>query len=79
MSKTRSCIIVGEGLAVKFHKFYTLAYVVAPSIMVGGHPGGQVSDERALIEMPDGTIESVPACNIKFTDVEQDANTKGGS
>ena len=70
MNKTRPCVILGENIPAKFHKFYTRSYVVAPSLLKGGHPGGQVSNEYALIELADGTVESVPWCNIRFTDTE---------
>lgn len=71
MNTERPCIIVGENTHAKFHKFFTQAYIVAPSVMVGGHSGGQVSNELALIELPDGSVISVPATNIQFTDVKE--------
>lgn len=72
MNQTRPCVIPGPNDTVinaKFHKFYTQAYIVHPSPMVGGHNGGQVSNEWALVELPDGTVESIPVCNVRFTDV----------
>lgn len=72
MNQTRPCVIPGPNnttISAKFHKFYTQAYIVHPSPMVGGHNGGQVSNELALVELPDGSVESIPACNVRFINV----------
>lgn len=72
---TRPCIInariaenKSEELVAKFHRWHEKFYVIEPSLMIGGAPGGQVSVMCALIEHGDGMIDIVPADQIRFTD-----------
>lgn len=51
-----------------FHCFEQHSYVISPSPMIGGHPGGQVSGVFALIEDKKGNIYRVDATRVKFTD-----------
>lgn len=51
-----------------FHCFEQHSYVISPSPMIGGHPGGQVSAVFALIEDKKGNIYRVDATRVKFTD-----------
>lgn len=51
-----------------FHRWGDYARVIMPSIMVGGHPGGQHWETSAIIELDDGTVRVVPADEIRFTD-----------
>lgn len=51
-----------------FHKFYTKYDVIPASLMVGGHAGGQITIEMALVELNDGTIISTHTSNIRFID-----------
>lgn len=53
-----------------FHCFEQHSYVVPPSAMIGGHPGGQVSMLFALIEDGKGNIFRVDPKAIVFTDNE---------
>lgn len=53
-----------------FHCFEQRSYVVPPSPMIGGHPGGQVSMLFALIEDGKGNIFRVDPTAILFTDNE---------
>lgn len=51
-----------------FHCFEQHSYVISPSPMIGGHPGGQISGVFALIEDEKGNIYRVDPTAIKFTD-----------
>lgn len=53
-----------------FHLFTTNAYPVEPSLLKGGHPGGQVSKPVAIVEYEDGTVESVLPSRVRFLDTE---------
>lgn len=53
-----------------FHCFEQRSHIVSPSIAVGGHPGGQISQVFALIEDESGNIKRVDPTEIKFTDNE---------
>lgn len=49
-----------------FHKWADISYIVPPSLMVGGHNGGQVSNTLGIIEYEDGTVAEVEPTSIKF-------------
>ena len=51
-----------------FHCFEQHSYVISPSPMIGGHPGGQVSGVFAIIEDGKGNIHRVEPTMITFTD-----------
>ena len=51
-----------------FHCFEHCSYVVPPSMLTGGHPGGQISQVYAIIEDKDGNIKHVGPEEITFTD-----------
>lgn len=51
-----------------FHCWGHEAYVLEPSIMVGGHPGGQVSYTYAILEDEAGSIHRVDPKCIQFLD-----------
>lgn len=53
-----------------FHCFEQHSYVISPSPMIGGHPGGQVSGVFAIIEDEKGNIYRVDPTTITFTDDE---------
>ena len=53
-----------------FHCFEQYANVVGASALVGGHPGGQVSQVCAIIEDEKGNIFRVDSTAIVFTDNE---------
>lgn len=44
---------------------YPKYQVIEPSIMIGGHPGGQISMAMAVIELLDGQIIETFATSIK--------------
>lgn len=53
-----------------FHCFEQYANVVGASALVGGHPGGQISQVCAIIEDEKGNIFRVDPTAIVFTDNE---------
>jgi hypothetical protein len=62
--------IEGESRPAFCHHFSTVAYVLAPSILKGGHPGGQISEPCAIVEYKDGTVHTVPPSAVRFLDTE---------
>ena len=40
--------------------------------MIGGHPGGTVSQVYAIVEFADGTIKRVQPYDVQFIDEEND-------
>ena len=66
--RPRPCEV--KGRPAFFHTFSTIAYVVSPSPLVGGHPGGQISQPCAIVEYPDGSVEEVDPVLVKFVDRE---------
>lgn len=56
----------------KFHQWVQESWVIEPSPMVGGHPGGQMSTVYALVEFEDGTCDLVRPTLIKFLEEESD-------
>lgn len=67
--ETRLCEVDGE--LGYFHTWEQYAKTIDPSIMVGGHPGGQISWVFGIVEFKDG-VRRVDPCRIKFCD-EQNA------
>lgn len=67
---TRPCIARQDGTPKKalFHRFVNVAEVVAPSIMTGGHPGGQLANTYALLEFEDGRLSMEPINRIIMLD-----------
>ena len=49
-----------------FWGFRSKLYDASP--MIGGHPGGQVSETFAIVEYEDGTIHKVEPTQIQFVD-----------
>lgn len=65
--QTRPCI-AHPGRKALFHRFVNVAEVAAPSIMVGGHPGGQLQNTYALMEYEDGRLSMEPINSIIMLD-----------
>ena len=68
---TRPCIAHRqyEGPApALFHGWNHVAEIAAPSLLTGGHPGGQLSATYALVEYEDGTVGQIPVNRIVFLD-----------
>lgn len=70
MNKTRPCVIKvdKESVQATFHRFCEHAYVVEPSPMIGGAPGGQISVPLAIVEYEDGTVHYVDPTSVIFID-----------
>lgn len=51
-----------------FHKFYHESRIVKPSAFLGGHDGGCVEIEVALVETEDGHIHKANVCDVCFID-----------
>lgn len=66
----RPCLVTGK--KALFHRWFQSSEVVAPSPMVGGHPGGQLSMVLGLVEWEDGTVHAVPVWEIQFLDTRQE-------
>lgn len=54
-----------------FHKWTIEQQVVAPGVMVGSHPGGQLCSTLALVETEDGRVLKVEPDRIRFLDTEE--------
>ncbi len=64
--KTRPCL--AEGVPAQFHQWENYSDVIAPSIAIGGHPGGQIGGTRALVELENGKIRYCDPLKIQFID-----------
>ncbi len=64
----RTCEV--KGRKAIFHKWQDKAWVVAPSPMIGGAPGGQMMITLAIIEYEDGVVTECYPHEIRFTDKE---------
>lgn len=64
----RPCVVGGEGSEERafFHGWATRAYIVEPSLLGGGHPGGQISNCYGIVELESGQVCEVLPCNIRF-------------
>ena len=68
-TKLRPCLILGDkGSKTKalFHCWSFHSDIYAPSVMVGGHPGGTVARTAAIVELEDGSITLINPQSIKF-------------
>lgn len=62
----RPCYINGKrGM---FHQWINRAEVAPPSMMIGGHQGGQLWDVFGLVEMEDGHMIEVVPTKVVFAD-----------
>lgn len=65
----RQCTVNGE--KALFHRWEDFASVVEPSPMVGGHPGGQIRETYAIVEMENGQVKEVRPSKVVFTDTKE--------
>jgi hypothetical protein len=65
-SEYRPCWI--KGRKALFHRWEEKRWVLEPSIMAGGHAGGQMSITLAIIEYEDGTVHEAYPYEIVFCD-----------
>ena len=64
--KLRPCKVDGE--KALFHRWEDYATVIEPSPMVGGHPGGQLRETFAIVEMESGQVREVKPSKVTFED-----------
>lgn len=65
----RPCMVGGtEDLEERafFHGWATRAYIIEPSLLKGGHTGGQVCNCYGIVELENGQVCEVPPGNIRF-------------
>ena len=67
--KLRPCMVDGE--KALFHRWKDFATVIEPSPMVGGHPGGQLRETFAIVEMESGQVMEVKPTKVKFEDTSE--------
>lgn len=67
--KLRPCVVDGE--KALFHRWEDYATVIEPSPMVGGHPGGQLRETFAIVEMESGKVMEVKPTKVKFEDTSE--------
>lgn len=64
--KLRPCIVDNDEML--FHCWVNVSQIVSPSIMVGGHNGGVISDIFGLVENKEGKVLKVYTKDIRFLD-----------
>lgn len=64
----RPCLIMPKKQKGLFHGLFPNSYIVAPSLMIGGHNGGIVADPVAIVEVEGGNLIHVNPIDIKFLD-----------
>lgn len=67
MCSMRECYLKCDNRKALFHGWSHNSYIVAPSLMVGGHNGGNVSYTTAIVEMENGEVMEVKPNEIVFT------------
>ena len=65
----RACKVDKLGNAF-FHEWIKISKIIEPSPLVGGHPGGVISNTLGIVELLDGTVATVDPRSIKFTDIK---------
>lgn len=61
---SRHCTVCGEKAV--FHGWFEKSWVVPPSPLMGGHPGGTVGGVFGIVEYDDGKIGEVLPSDISF-------------
>lgn len=62
----RPCTV--DKMKALFHRWEDKSWIVPPSSMVGGHPGGEVRGVFAIVEMGEGSIREVKPTQVNFGD-----------
>lgn len=62
----RPCLV--KGRKHLFHRWDQRAWVVDPSTLPGGHPGGQCSLVMAIVEDENGQVHEVYPREVRFVD-----------
>lgn len=68
-SEMRPCVVHGK--KALFHRWIDKCEVVPPSLMRGGHGGGELRETLALFEYEDGTVGEALPQNVRFLDDKQ--------
>lgn len=66
----RPCIVNNEKRAL-FHKWEHCSEIIPPSPLAGGHNGGVLEYDVAIVEYEDGTIREVMPKYIRFVREEE--------
>ena len=56
---------------VKLHGIFQRSYIIEPSLLVGGHGGGQMATPIAVIEYENGDITNVQPHELKGWSYEE--------
>lgn len=68
----RPCMVAnrkgGEEKRALFHCWWNWSNVIGPSLLQGGHSGGQVSETYGIVEFEDGSVENVYPTLVRFLD-----------
>ena len=70
---------VGDRKAL-FHRWYEERQIVPPSLMTGGHQGGEIATTMAIVEYLDGQVARVHPERVIFLDTDEhrpDKRNKG--
>ena len=62
----RPCTV--DGRKALFHKWERKSEIVQPSMLKGGHNGGTVCGDMAIVEFENGEVAEVLPWRIRFTD-----------
>lgn len=62
----RECMVKGEDEKCFFHRWFDDYDVLAPSVMVGGHRGGEIRSTLAIIERKNGEVFTCHPGKITF-------------
>lgn len=61
-------IVPEKKIKALFHCWSHRSELYGASPMIGGHPGGQVSETFVIVEYEDGTVHEVKPMQIRFVD-----------
>ena len=62
----RPCLANGE--KALFHRWHEYRAIIEPSVLRGGHAGGQISELFAIVEFEDGSVKYIRGSHIRFID-----------
>lgn len=66
-NEPRPCVVRQDGMAL-CHGFYVRAWTHGAAATIGGFSAGQEAVAMALVEYPDGMIDSVAADAVRMLD-----------
>lgn len=66
----RPCLVGSKREKALFYGVFQNSYVVEPSPLIGGHPGGVVAYPIAVVELENGSLKTVIINDIYFIDRE---------